>query len=83
MAKHMERLTETLATLRATLRFNPDGPADRNSAGARQSQGGGVHCTPSKARVESGGTRSSLPTTQEAKACDAFRETIGAADHDE
>eukprot|EP00971_Amphidinium_carterae_P072354 1431303-Amphidinium_carterae.1 len=66
-----KRLTETL---RATLRLNHDRPAERNSAGARQSQGGGVR---------SGGTPSILATAQETKACDAFRETIGAADPDE
>eukprot|EP00971_Amphidinium_carterae_P202165 4011374-Amphidinium_carterae.1 len=31
-------------------------------------------------QVASGGTRSSLPTIQEAEACDAFLETIGDAE---
>eukprot|EP00971_Amphidinium_carterae_P039166 769811-Amphidinium_carterae.2 len=34
-------------------------------------------------RVGSGGARSSLPTIQEAKACDAFLQTIGDAAPDE
>eukprot|EP00971_Amphidinium_carterae_P136848 2711476-Amphidinium_carterae.1 len=71
MAKHLEEVDEDVASYAA---FQPKWTSSaklswrKTKSGRRRAR-----------RVGSRGTRSSLPTLQEAKACDAFRETIGAA----
>eukprot|EP00971_Amphidinium_carterae_P200050 3970377-Amphidinium_carterae.1 len=75
MARHMEEVDEDVASYAA---FQPKWPSrTKLSWGEAKTGRTRARC------VGSGGTRSSLPTTQEVKACDAFRETAGAADPDE
>eukprot|EP00971_Amphidinium_carterae_P083917 1660659-Amphidinium_carterae.2 len=68
-----KRLTQTL---RGTLHLIQNGPGERNLARAKQRQGGRAR------RVESGVTRTNLPTVEGQKACDAFLERIDVAEPD-